>query len=276
MVGAFFMPEIRWSILYLCHSEQSRGTLSCAGASRKGGFLNSAGSSPVADNSVAVEMIDWNAEYHYSLQTRNKLLIMNRRLHIVLAILCVAGSSSSLWAQEMTLELDPTTTKVEFTLSDVLHTVHGSFALKSGTIHFNPSSGSASGLVVVDVRSGQSGNNSRDRKMHTEILQSERFPDATFTPTKMSGPFLPQGSSEIQVDGIFRIHGSDHPITLTIPLQISGSRANFKTQLVIPYVKWGMKNPSNFVLRVSDKVELDVAATGRLVLDGQSADGRVH
>jgi polyisoprenoid-binding protein YceI len=191
-------------------------------------------------------------------------------------ILCVAGCTSALRAQEMTLELEPTNTKVEFTLSDVLHTVHGTFALKSGLIHFNPSSGSASGLVVVDVKSGQSGNSSRDRKMHKEILQSEQFPDATFTPMKMSGPFSPQGSSEIQVDGTFRIHGSDHPITLAIPLQISGNSANLKTQLVIPYVKWGMKNPSTFVLRVSDKVELDVAATGRLVQDGQSADSSVH
>ena len=198
---------------------------------------------------------------------------LGRRIFLFasLTVLCVAGCSS-LWAQEMTLELDPANTKVEFTLPDVLHTVHGTFALKSGMIHFNPSSGSASGSVVVDVKSGQSGNSKRDRRMHEDILQSEQYPDATFTPTKMSGPFSPQGSSEIQVDGIFRIHGSDHPITLAIPLQISGNTATFKTQLVLPYVKWGLKNPSTFILRVGDKVNLDVAASGRLVQDGQPAD----
>ena len=210
-----------------------------------------------------------------------KLLIVNLRnrmisSYIFLAILCVAGFSSDLWAQEMTLELDPANAKVEFTLPDVLHTVHGTFAMKSGLIHFNPSNGSASGSVLVDVKSGQSGNSTRDRKMHKEILQSEQYPDATFTPTKMSGPFSPQGSSEIQVEGTFRIHGSDHPITLVIPLQISGSSANFKTQLVLPYVQWGMKNPSTFVLRVSDKVDLEIAASGHLVQDPQSADGKVR
>jgi|SRR5579872_7070092 len=201
--------------------------------------------------------------------------LRRRTFLFVLLVLWVTGCSS-LWAQEMALELDPTNTKVEFTLSDVLHTVHGTFALKSGLIHFNPSSGSASGLVVVDVKSGQSGNGSRDRKMHKEILQSEQYPDATFTPTKMSGPFSPQGDSQIQVDGTFRVHGNDHPITLAIPLQISGNSASFKTQLVIPYVKWGMKNPSTFVLRVSDKVTLDVSASGRLVPGPQSADGVVR
>jgi polyisoprenoid-binding protein YceI len=196
--------------------------------------------------------------------------------HIFLAILCVAGCSSDLWTQEMTLELDPANTKVEFTLPDVLHTVHGTFAMKSGLIHFNPSNGSASGSVLVDVKSGQSGNSTRDRKMHKEILQSEEYPDATFTPTKMSGPFSPQGSSEIQVDGTFRIHGSDHPITLVIPLQISGSSANLKTQLVIPYVQWGMKNPSTFILRVSDRVDLEIVASGRVVQGAQSGDGKVR
>ena len=212
------------------------------------------------------------------LLLQKALLVMNRQLRIFLfislTVLCVAGSSSALWAQAMTLELDPANTKVEFTLSDVLHTVHGSFALKSGLIHFNPSSGSASGLVVVDVKSGQSGNGKRDRRMHAEILQSEEYPDATFTPTKMSGSFSPQGSSEIQVDGTFRLHGGDHPITLVVPMQISGNSANFKTQLVIPYVKWGMKNPSTFVLRVSDKVELDIAASGHLSQDAPSAVSR--
>jgi polyisoprenoid-binding protein YceI len=210
-----------------------------------------------------------------------RLFIVNLRNRIIssyifLAILCAAGCSSDLWAQEMTLKLDPANSKVEFRLPDVLHTVHGTFAMKSGLIHFNPSNGSASGSVLVDVKSGQSGNSTRDRKMHKEILQSEQYPDATFMPTKMSGAFSPQGSSEIQVDGTFRIHGSDHPITLVIPLQISGSSANFKTQLVLPYVQWGMKNPSTFVLRVSDRVDLAITASGRIAQDPQSADARIR
>jgi polyisoprenoid-binding protein YceI len=207
------------------------------------------------------------------MNLRYRIIVL---LFISLAILGVTSCSSALWAQDMTLELDPANTKVDFTLPDVLHTVHGTFALKSGIIHFNPSSGSASGLVLVDVKSGQSGNTTRDRKMHKDILQSEQYPDATFTPAKMSGPFSPQGSSEIQVDGTFRIHGSDHPTTLVIQLQISGSTADFKTQMVLPYVQWGMKNPSTFVLRVSDKVNLDIAASGHLAQGAQPADGAVR
>ena len=36
------------------------------------------------------------------------------------------------------------------------------------------------------------------------------------------------------------------------------------TNFVIPYVQWGMKNPSNFLLKVNDKVEIRVQAVGRI------------
>jgi polyisoprenoid-binding protein YceI len=110
----------------------------------------------------------------------------------------------------MTLELDPANTRIEFTLAATLHTMRGTFALKSGIIHFNPSNGAAGGLVVVDATSGDTGNTGRDRKMHQEILESQRYPEITFTPTRMSSKVEPEGDSKVQVDGIVRLHGSDH------------------------------------------------------------------
>jgi polyisoprenoid-binding protein YceI len=173
----------------------------------------------------------------------------------------------------MTLELDPANTRINFTLEATLHTVHGTFALRSGTIRFDPSTNSASGLVVVDATRGDSGNNSRDHKMHKEILESERYPEVTFTPTKLSGRIELQGDSSVQVDGIFRLHGTDHPMTLTLPVQVKGNTLSARTHIVIPYVAWGLKNPSTFILRVSDKVDIDITAAGRVrPMQSQSAD----
>ncbi len=116
---------------------------------------------------------------------------------LVAALISVLGvSADTLRAQEMILELDPANSRIEFTVAATLHTVHGTFALKHGTIHFNPSNGAASGLVVVDAASGDSGNSGRDHKMHAEILESQRYPEITFTPTKMSGKVELQGDSE--------------------------------------------------------------------------------
>lgn len=189
---------------------------------------------------------------------------MSHRLYIGL-LLILGLNAAALRAQEMTLELDPASTKIDFTLGATLHSVHGTFALKSGTIHFNPQTGSASGLVVVDAASARSGNDGRDHKMHKEILESQRYPEITFAPTKLSGTFDLQGNSNVQVDGVFRLHGSDHPLTLTLPVQATGSTLSAKAHFVVPYIAWGLKNPNALFLHVSDKVEIDIAATGRLL-----------
>jgi polyisoprenoid-binding protein YceI len=165
-------------------------------------------------------------------------------------------------AQEATIGFDPGSTKIEFTVGATLHSVHGTFALKSGTIHFNPSTGKASGLIAVDVKSGQTGIDRRDRKMHSQVLESERYPDATFIPVHFSGTVASQGESTIQLDGNFRIHGTDHLVTWPVTVEISGDSLTAKIHTTIPYVNWGMKNPSTFVLHVDDKVDLDISASG--------------
>jgi polyisoprenoid-binding protein YceI len=167
-------------------------------------------------------------------------------------------------AQESTFELDPAKTQIEFVLPTTLHTVHGSFRVKSGTIHFDPSTGAASGLVLVDATSGESGSEGRDRRMHKEILESDKYPDITFVPNRVIGRLAPQGDSTLQVQGTFRLHGNDHPIDVSIPLHISGGEVTANYHFVVPYVQWGLKNPSKFVLRVNDKVEVNVTASGHL------------
>jgi polyisoprenoid-binding protein YceI len=179
-------------------------------------------------------------------------------------LFAIGMAAASLQAQEMTLELDPANTQIEFTLAATLHTVHGAFALKSGTIHFNPSTGSASGLVVLDATSGHTGNQDRDRKMHQEILQSPRYPNITFTPTQLSGKVDLKQDSTVQLGGIFSLHGTDHAMTLTLRVQMKTNTLIARTHIIIPYVAWGLKNPSTFILHVSDKVEVDVTAAGRV------------
>jgi polyisoprenoid-binding protein YceI len=179
-----------------------------------------------------------------------------------LLLLVISLQPETLRAQEMTVELDPAYTRIEFTVAATLHTVHGTFALKSGIIHFNSSTGSASGLVVVDATSGNSGNKGRDHKMHQEVLESQRYPEITFTPTRMSGKV--EGNSSVQVEGILRLHGTDHPITLTLPVQVQGQNINARTNIAIPYVAWGLKNPSTFILHVNEKVDIDISAAGQV------------
>ena len=158
----------------------------------------------------------------------------------------------------------PPRRRLNFRSSGNFHTVHGKFALKSSTIRFDPSSGKISGAIVVDATSGDSGNSGRDKKMHREILESAKFPEIVFTPTQMTGAVAAEGSSKVEVSGQFRLHGQDHDVTLPIDVKADGRNLQITTHIEIPYVQWGLKNPSNFLLRVSDKVVIDIEATGRV------------
>ena len=179
--------------------------------------------------------------------------------------------SPSLAAQQTQVTLDPAQTRIEWTLNDVLHTVHGTFKLKSGTISFDPASGTARGLILVDATSGQSGNQSRDKKMHKEILESQRYPEISFTPQHVIGNVTLSGNSTIQLQGVFHIHGSDHDLTLSVPVEIKGNEVKANTQFIVPYQQWGLKNPSTFLLRVENNVAITVSAVGHLAASASTS-----
>jgi len=169
-------------------------------------------------------------------------------------------------AQAYVVNLDPAQTKVTLTLNTTLHDVQGTFQLKSGQIHFDMVTGKASGVIIVDARSGDTDNKSRDKKMHQEILESPKYPEVIFTAQQVRGSFDPQKPSQVDVAGTFRIHGQDHDVTLTMAVQPGpGAQLHCDTHFAIPYVKWGMKDASTFLLHASDTVELEIHATAQLV-----------
>jgi polyisoprenoid-binding protein YceI len=182
--------------------------------------------------------------------------------------------SAPLLAQQVQVTLDPAHSQVTWTLGATLHTVHGTFKLKSGSILFDPASGSASGEIVVDATSGESGNDMRDNKMHKEVLESTRYQEISFFPKRVLGKLAPEGTSTLQVQGIFHIHGADHDMTLSIPVQAKGGGLTATSDFNIPYQAWGMKNPSTLFLKVENQVQIKIDAVGKLTMTKMAADER--
>jgi len=170
----------------------------------------------------------------------------------------------ALGAEEVSVELDPGKTEVAFVLSDVLHTVHGTFRLKEGHVSLNPETNAMKGEIVVDAASGSSGSNARDKRMARDILEAQRFPEIRFSPSASVGSIAPSGVSDLQITGLFLIHGHAHNITIPMHVQISQDQVTATGKFFVPYVEWGMKNPSNFLLKVNDKVEIDLNAVGHI------------
>jgi polyisoprenoid-binding protein YceI len=191
---------------------------------------------------------------------------------VLLFASCALATPRVALAQESILTLDPGQTTIAYTLGATFHTVHGTFQLKRCEIRFDPATGAASGSVIVNATTGESGNDSRDGRMHREIILSQKFPEIVFTPRHVTGPLKdllaakdgPKDASEVQVVGVFRLLGKDHDMTLTVSIQPNGSQLQVSSHFSIPYIEWGVKNPNTFVLRVSPTVDIDIHAPGRL------------
>ncbi len=167
-------------------------------------------------------------------------------------------------AAEVALKLDPGQSKVHWTLGSTLHTVHGTFALKRGTVKIDPASGSASGEFVADATSGESGNDGRDKKMHREILESGRYAEVIFRPKQIEGKILTQGSSNVQVHGTFLLHGSEHELTVPVQAELNGNRWKGSAKFGVPYIQWGLKSPNTFLLKADPAVEIELELSGTL------------
>jgi polyisoprenoid-binding protein YceI len=177
----------------------------------------------------------------------------------------VAAESAAVSSGVLTSNIDPAKSAVHFTLGAVLHTVHGTFRIKNGTLRFDPGSGKMSGQIAVDVRSGNTGEATRDRQMHANVLESDRFPDAVFLPDRVNGRVASSGEFEVEVHGAMRVHGGDHEMTIPVRVRIQDGLVTARAKFAVPYVAWGMKDPSNVLLRVDKSVNVEVTLEGNVV-----------
>jgi polyisoprenoid-binding protein YceI len=166
------------------------------------------------------------------------------------------------------IEFDASKCTVQFTLGAVLHTVHGSFKVKGGHARFDPASGQASGQIVVDVQSGETGDSGRDRQMHEAVLESNRFPEAVFSLDRVKGQVLSSGESQINLHGSLRLHGGEHEMTIPATVKVQNDLVTATARFAVPYVAWGMNDPSNLVLRVDKTVKVELAFTGKIRVPG--------
>lgn len=160
----------------------------------------------------------------------------------------------------MTLRFDPAATKIHWTLKDILHTIHGTFQLKSGLIIFDQDTGTADGEIIVETGSAESGNQGRDDRMKKDVLESKKYPEAIFHPEKVTGVVHDGQTQTVTVEGTFTIHGADHPLFLQVETSLNDGKLTAKTNFVVPYVSWGMKDPSTLMLRVGKDVQVSVDA----------------
>jgi len=167
-------------------------------------------------------------------------------------------------AQHQTFAVNPDASEVRMTLNTTHEVVNGTFHIQSGSIEFDRSTLKMSGSVVVLAGSGKTGNGSRDKKMNKDILEVEEHATVSFEPKSYAGAIAPSGDSTIQVTGIFTLLGAPHEITIPILVHLEGTTATAKAHLVVPYIQWGLKDPSFLFWKADHDVAIDLFLTGLL------------
>ncbi len=143
-------------------------------------------------------------------------------------------------AEPVRVTLDPAQTTIRWRLPGFPDTVHGTFKLDRGELGFDPATGAADGCIRVDARSGESGNGSRDHRMHDEILESARYPFVTFHPTRLVGKYPAPVGGTMQLDGALSFRNVEHPVTLPVRLTSVDGLLAADASTAIPYVAWGL------------------------------------
>jgi polyisoprenoid-binding protein YceI len=188
----------------------------------------------------------------------------SRAFAIVLVVLAFAHQAAGAESRSGNLELDSAKTLVEFRLPGALHATHGKFKLAHGTISADLATGEASGSIVVDARSGDSGIAARDDRMKSSVLEVQKFPEIIFTPRHVDGRLEKDGQFQAKLGGVLSIHGARHEIVTEVQGRLVGNTLTAACHFSVPYVEWGMEDPSLFFLTVAKQVEIDIATEGQI------------
>ena len=167
-------------------------------------------------------------------------------------------------AQHQTFVVNPDASQVKITLNTTHEIVNGAFHIQSGSIAFERGTPKLSGSVVVLAGSGKTGNDSRDKRMNKEILKVEQYATVSFEPRTFTGALAPSGDSTIQATGIFTLLGTPHEITIPVQVHLDGSSATAKAHLVLPYIQWGVKDPSFLIWKADKDVAIDLNLVGAI------------
>ena len=166
------------------------------------------------------------------------------------AVLILAAPALPAAAAER-LEIAAAKSKLTFVLGATGHEVRGELPLVGGEI-------------VIDAAKIRTGSEGRDEKMHAEVLLSAKFPKILFRPQKLEGRLPASGKGKIGLRGKIELVGVEHELLLPAEVEIAGNRISATSVFEIPFVAWGLHDPSVLFLRVDKQIAVRLEIEGEL------------
>jgi hypothetical protein len=63
---------------------------------------------------------------------------------------------------------------------------------------------------------------------------------------------------------MFTLLGTSHEIDVPMQVQVNGRQVHAVGTFAVPYVQWGLKDPSNLFIKVNKEVTIELSLMGTL------------
>jgi len=107
--------------------------------------------------------------------------------------------------------------------------------------------------------------------MKDSVLEVQKYPEITFTPQQVTGQLGTDGQFQAKLRGVLTLHGAGHQFVMEVKGRLVGNSLIAKSHFSVPYVDWGLEDPSVLLLTVAKQVDIDIATAGSVVWTGDWA-----
>jgi hypothetical protein len=109
------------------------------------------------------------------------------------------------------------------------------------------------------ARSGDTGIGARDKEMRESVLEAQRYPEITFDPQHFTLELRGEGQFQATMEGVLTLHGGRHDVALTAQGQLVEHNLTATAHFSVPFVDWGLKDPSVIFLTVAKQVDTSIS-----------------
>ena len=158
--------------------------------------------------------------------------------------------------------IDAAHSTIAWELPATLHTVHGKVPELSGFIDIEEEASGgrvARGRVAVKAAAMTTGNDSRDRKMRDETLETSRFPEIVFELHSVAVEWArirPNEAASARVQGDLSVHGQSVSLAVPVRVEISEGGVLVSGAFDLRWKAFGLKDPSFAFVTVREPMKV--------------------
>jgi hypothetical protein len=188
---------------------------------------------------------------------------------LTLAAIVLMGSGSASLAKPGTLRITLTAEKTQLTfeLGAVFHTVHGKGLIDDAVLTYSADTGELIGSIGLAAAGVTTENQRRDHKMHQQVLKSAEHPRIALILRRADGDLNTTTGGALQIEADLELLGEPHPLSFPVEITILDPESgSFRASgaFSVPYVAWGLEDPSSVFLRVDQEVQVTFSTGGIL------------